>query len=76
MMLASLIVGVIAASICTAIAASKGRSVVGWALLGFLFGLFALIAIACLPALENQGYSYGLPRNDFYGTQQTQINWH
>ena len=35
---------VISAVLCGVIAASKNRDVAGWAILGFLFGLFALIA--------------------------------
>ena len=35
---------------CGAIASSKGRSAVGWFLLGCLFSVFTLIVIACLPA--------------------------
>jgi hypothetical protein len=31
------------------IAGSKGRSALGWGVLGFLFGLLALLVIALLP---------------------------
>jgi hypothetical protein len=32
------------------IASSKGRSGMAWGVLGFLFGLFALLVVALLPA--------------------------
>ena len=39
--------------IATAIVASnKGRSVGGWAVLGLLFGVFALIIVALVPKVE------------------------
>ncbi|MEA2521832.1 MAG: hypothetical protein QOI81_1478, partial [Actinomycetota bacterium] len=41
-------VGVLMAIICAYIASTKGRSVVLWAVLGFFFGLIALIIIAFL----------------------------
>jgi peptidoglycan/LPS O-acetylase OafA/YrhL len=43
-----LIAGVVMAAICGWIASTKGRSVVLWAVLGFCFGLIALIIIAVL----------------------------
>jgi hypothetical protein len=49
-----LVFAFIAAVICGAIASHKGRSVVAWALLGFLFGIFALIIVAVLPNLAEQ----------------------
>lgn len=41
----------ISAILCGIIADSKGRDVGGWAILGFLFGLFALIAAVGVPPL-------------------------
>lgn len=38
---------------CGILANNKNRNVVGWSILGFLFGVFALIVIACLPKLED-----------------------
>lgn len=38
--------------LCAVIAGSKGRSVFGWLILGALFGIFALIAVACMPSLK------------------------
>lgn len=35
------------------VANNKGRNVVGWVVLGLLFGIFALIIVAVLPKLEN-----------------------
>ena len=49
-----LIVGVICAVICGFVAASKGRSVVAWVILGFLFGIIPLIIVACLSNLTAQ----------------------
>lgn len=34
---------------CCLIATEKGRSTVAWLLLGFFFGLIALLIIVCLP---------------------------
>jgi hypothetical protein len=34
---------------CALIAGSKHRSRLGWLVLGFLFGIFALLVLACLP---------------------------
>ena len=36
---------------CGYLASEKHRSVGGWVALGFLFGIFALILLALLPAL-------------------------
>lgn len=38
---------------CGILANNKNRNVVGWSILGLLFGVFALIVIACLPKLED-----------------------
>ncbi len=38
--------------LCAVIAGSKGRSAFGWFILGALFGILALIAIACMPSLK------------------------
>ena len=53
-MLVHIIVGTICGIISAIIASSKGRSVVAWLLLGFLFGLIPLIIVACLPNLKEQ----------------------
>lgn len=37
-----------------AIASSKGRSFLGWLILGFLFGLFALLAAGFMPAAAQE----------------------
>lgn len=37
---------------CGILASNKNRNVVGWAIGGFLFGIFSLIILACLPKLE------------------------
>jgi hypothetical protein len=36
------------------VASQKNRSVGGWLLLGFFFGIFALIFVALLPALPKR----------------------
>ena len=42
-------------AVVTAIAASsRGRSGFGWAILGFLFGPFALIAVLVMPKIEKK----------------------
>jgi len=48
------VIRVIIAAICGAIASSKGRNVVGWVVLGFLFEIIPLIIVACLPNLRTQ----------------------
>jgi hypothetical protein len=47
--MAFLVGAVISGVICVAIANAKGRNPVIWGVLGFLFGLFAIVACACLP---------------------------
>lgn len=47
--MAVLIWGIIFAISCGYIANEKGRSSIGWMILGFLFGLIALLVIICLP---------------------------
>lgn len=44
----------IIAIICGVVASSKGRSGIGWFLLGFLFSFFALILVALLPSLKGK----------------------
>ena len=39
--------------ICSVIASNKNRNVIGWFVLGTLFGIFSLIILACLPKLED-----------------------
>ena len=48
------IVALICAVIAGAIASSKGRSVVGWSICGFLIGLIGVIIIACQSNLKEQ----------------------
>jgi 4-hydroxybenzoate polyprenyltransferase len=47
-----LIGGIVMAVICGFVAQSKGRSVVMWVVLGFVFGLIALIILAFLKKQE------------------------
>lgn len=47
-------VGLIIGFFCAFIAKEKHRGGFGWFVLGLLFGLFALIAIAAVPGLEKQ----------------------
>ena len=46
-----IVFGAVFAYICAQIAEKKGRSQATWMLLGFLFGLFAVITISLLPAV-------------------------
>lgn len=48
------IIALICAVIAGAIASSKGRSVVGWSICGFLIGLIGVIIIACQSNLKEQ----------------------
>lgn len=45
---------VVSAVFCAVVADSKSRSVPLWIVLGFLFGLYALVAIAGLPPLQEK----------------------
>ena len=38
---------------CGILANNKNRNVIGWFVLGTLFGIFSLIILACLPKLED-----------------------
>jgi hypothetical protein len=49
-----LLLSIIFAVICGAIARRKGRSTGGWAALGFLFLLIPLIVVAVLPPARNR----------------------
>jgi hypothetical protein len=49
-----LIIGAICAVICGVIASSKGRSVIAWIVLGFLFGWIPIVIVACLPNLKQE----------------------
>ncbi len=42
------------AVVTAVIALNKNRNTFLWWILGFCFGIFALIAIICLPTLENE----------------------
>jgi hypothetical protein len=41
---------VIAAIVCAVIAATKGRSALGWGILGLFFSIFTLIVVAIIPS--------------------------
>jgi hypothetical protein len=41
---------VIAAIVCAVIAATKGRSPLGWGILGLIFSIFTLIVVAIIPS--------------------------
>lgn len=45
-----LVIWLLCAIAAAAIAGGKGRSVLGWLLLGLLLGIFAVIIVACLPS--------------------------
>lgn len=42
------------AIVCACIANSKDRSTIGWFILGFIFGIIALIIVALLPSLKGR----------------------
>jgi Na+/melibiose symporter-like transporter len=44
---------VIAAILCGAIAASKGRSALGWGLLGLIFSIITLIVVIVVPSKKS-----------------------
>lgn len=41
---------VIASIVCAVIAATKGRSPLGWGILGLIFSIFTLIVVAVIPS--------------------------
>jgi hypothetical protein len=49
--------GLVWALICCVIAGTRGRSVLGWWVLGLLFSVFALILLMCLPNLSGPSYA-------------------
>ena len=53
-----LVIWLICAGVTAAIASSKGRSGVGWFLIGAILGIFGIILIACLPSLKPQATYY------------------
>jgi hypothetical protein len=59
-MLVAFITWIGVALCCGFIAAAKGRTAVGWFILGFMFSIFALIVIAVIPRIErNRGHVAG-----------------
>lgn len=46
-----LVIWLICAGVTAAIASSKGRSGIGWFLIGAVLGIFGIILVACLPSL-------------------------
>lgn len=44
------------------LASEKGRSEIGWMILGGIFGLFALVALAGAPALERDPEAFVRPK--------------
>lgn len=55
-----LILWLVCAFICAAIASSKGRSTGGWFVLGLIFGIFAVIVVAVLSNLKRPVIVAGL----------------
>lgn len=51
---------------CASLAVQKGRSGVAWGILGFLFGLFALVIIAVLPRVTETMPPPSLPVEGWY----------
>jgi|GEM_PF-1739598 len=50
----ALIFGVIAAIVCGIVASMKGRSVLGWAIFGFFFGIIAIIVVLIVSDLNQE----------------------
>ena len=46
-----IVLWILSGIVAAIVAAQKNRNAFGWLILGFFFGLFALIAVACLPKL-------------------------
>lgn len=53
-MLALLLWGIVWAVACGIIAANRGRSGIGWAVLGFCFSFVAVIVLVAIPRLETE----------------------
>lgn len=47
-----IVIGLVFGVICALIASSRGRSALGWFVLGCLFSIFALLLVALLPSLK------------------------
>jgi len=54
MLAIQLVLGLVFGIISAAVASSKGRSVVGWFFLSFLFGLIPMIVVCCLSNLTEE----------------------
>jgi hypothetical protein len=50
-----LTIWIVCAVVTAIIASSKGRSGLGWFLIGAVLGIFGIVLIACLPALPGYG---------------------
>lgn len=48
-----LIGGIIAGIICAVIAGTKGRSAIGWGILGFFFSIITLIVVIVIPSKKS-----------------------
>jgi len=53
-----LVIWLVMGFVCGAIAENKHRSIAGWMILGFLFGIFALAIILMLPEVKTQSQNY------------------
>lgn len=56
-----LIFWIVCAVACALVASSKGRSSVGWFILGLLFSVFALVIVACLSSVKKLLTATGEP---------------
>ena len=50
-----IVLWLLSAGLCAYIGNEKGRDVFGWGLAGFLFGVFAIIAVCAVPSLKDKG---------------------
>ncbi|WP_333855233.1 hypothetical protein [Leclercia sp.] len=53
-----ILIWIVCASAAAGIAGGKGRSSCGWFFIGLLLGIFAMIILACLPAIQPEGTAH------------------
>lgn len=60
-------------SLCAYVASQKGRSALNWFLLGILFDILALVALAALPS--NKGTTAAVPEESEYTAMREASRW-
>jgi hypothetical protein len=56
-----IVLWIVCAGICAIVAQAKGRSTLGWGLIGLFTGVFGVVVLAMLPALSERGGSERTP---------------